>query len=71
MKEGFDENGEPTLAQLDDYKGTHSDEKKRVIKWVIISGLVVGAIFALARWYFWDKGEPDLNSGDRIIIKHY
>ncbi|NPA82435.1 MAG: hypothetical protein GXO31_07475 [Epsilonproteobacteria bacterium] len=70
MKEGFNEYGEPTLREMDDYKGTHSEEKKNVIKWVIISGLILGAVFALARWYFWDAGEPDLNR-DQVIIKHY
>ena len=71
MREGFDENGEPTLTKMDDYKGIESEEKKKIIKWVIISGFIVGALFALARWYFWDKGEPDLNKNDKIIIKHY
>ncbi len=70
MKEGFDENGEPTLREMDDYKGTHSKEKSETIKWVIISGIILGIVFALARWYFWDVGEPDLNKGEKII-KHY
>ena len=69
MREGFDENGEPTLTRIDDYKGTHSNEKKKIIRWVIISGIILGAMFALARWYFWDKGEPDLNRNDIIILK--
>ncbi len=70
MKEGVDENGEPTLREMDDYKGTHSKEKSETIKWVIISGIILGIVFALARWYFWDAGEPDLNKGEKII-KHY
>lgn len=71
MREGFDENGEPTLSKLDDYRGNHSEEKKKIIRWVIISGLAVGALFALARWYFWDKGEPDLNKNDIIKIRKF
>ena len=71
MREGFDEYGEPTLTQMDDYKGEESQEKKKIIRWVIISGIIVGVLFALVRWYFWDKGEPDLNKNDKIIIKHY
>ncbi len=61
MKEGFDENGEPTLTELDDYKGTHSAEKRRVIRWVIVSGLVLGVFYAMARYYFWNAGEEELN----------
>jgi len=71
MREGFDESGEPTLTNIDDYKGTHSDEKKKIIRLVIISGLIVGSMFALARWYFWDKGEPELDIKKSETIKHY
>lgn len=66
MKRGFDENGEPTLTKLDDYNEI-PPEKKSIIKWVILSGLILGAFFALAKWYFQDKGEPDLNKNDVII----
>jgi hypothetical protein len=71
MREGFDENGEPTLTKIDDYLGKESKEKKDAIKWVIISGLILGVVFTAARLYFWDKGEPDLNTDDKIVIKHY
>ena len=71
MKKGFDEFGEPTLTKLDDYRGEESQEKKEVVRWVIVSGIIIGVLFALARWYFWDKGEPDLNKNDKIIIRHY
>lgn len=71
MREGFDERDEPTLTNIDDYKGVHSDEKRKIIKLVIISGLIVGSMFALARWYFWDKGEPELDIKKSETIKHY
>jgi len=60
MREGFDERGEPTIRELDDYKGTASPEKRRAIIWVIVTGLVLGVFYALAKHYFKDVGEPEL-----------
>jgi len=70
-KEGFDEYGEPTLRELDDYKGTQSKEKSKTIMWVIISGLVLGVFYALARYYFWNAGEKELNIPQEQRIRHY
>ena len=71
MKEGFNEYGEPTLEKMDDYKGTHSKEKKEIIKWVIISGLILGAFYAAARLYFWNAGEKELTIPKEQKIIHF
>ena len=36
---------EPTLNGIEDYDGNESPEKRRIIWIVIISGLIIGAIF--------------------------
>lgn len=38
---------EPTLAKLDDYNGTESTEKRLTIWIVILSGLLIGAIYGI------------------------
>jgi len=71
MREGFNEYGEPTLTQMDDYKGTHSLEKRKMIRWVIVSGLILGLFYAAARLYFWDKGEKEISIPKEQRIMHY
>ncbi len=71
MKHGFDEHGEPTLTRMDDYGKRAPKEKREIIKWVIISGLVLGVFYAMARYYFWDAGEKELNIPQEQKIKHY
>ena len=70
-KEGFNEYGEPTIEELDDFKGTASKEKKRAIMWVIITGLVLGVFYALAKHYFKDVGEPEIEVPQEQRILHY
>jgi len=38
---------EPTLAQLDDYNGQESNEKRLTVWIVILSGLLIGAIYGI------------------------
>jgi len=71
MKEGFNEHGEPTLRELEDYKGKASPEKRRTIIWVIITGLVLGVFYALAKNYFKDVGEKELNVPQEQRIMHF
>ncbi len=71
MKEGFNEHGEPTLRELEDYKGKASPEKRRAIMWVIITGLLLGVFYALAKNYFKDVGEKELNVPQEQKILHY
>lgn len=40
------EDSEPTLEKLDDYNGKESPEKRKTIWLVVLSALVIGAIFA-------------------------
>ena len=70
-KEGFNEYGEPTIEELDDFKGTASKEKKQAIMWVIITGLVLGVFYALAKNYFKDVGEPEIEVPQEQRILHY
>ena len=70
-KEGFNEYGEPTLEEIDDFKGTASKEKRRAIMWVIITGLVLGIFYALAKNYFRDVGEQEINIPQEQRILHY
>jgi hypothetical protein len=39
-------NFEPTLRRIDDYNGTETKEKKRIIRNVIIGLLVAGGIYS-------------------------
>ena len=71
MKQGFDENGEPTLNHMDDYGKKAPKEKREIIKWVIVSGLVLGVFYAMARYYFWDAGEKELSIPQEHKIRHY
>lgn len=38
---------EPTLTKLDDYNGTESNEKRLTVWIVILSGLLIGAIYGI------------------------
>ncbi|MCF6244319.1 MAG: hypothetical protein L3J43_04730 [Sulfurovum sp.] len=38
---------EPTLEQLEDYNGNESKEKRLTVYIVILSGLLIGAIYGL------------------------
>jgi len=40
-------NSEPTLSTLEDYNGKESKEKRRTIWVVILSGLLLGVIYAV------------------------
>jgi hypothetical protein len=44
--------GEPTLSQIDDYNGTATPEKKRLVRNIIIGLLVVSAIYGLIKFNF-------------------
>ncbi len=44
---------EPTLDQIEDYN-TLKGEKKRIVWAVIIAGLIIGVIFATAKWVYSD-----------------
>jgi hypothetical protein len=44
--------GEPTLAQIDDYNGNESPEKKRLIRNIIIGLIVVSALYAVVKFNF-------------------
>ena len=41
------QNNEPTLQSIEDYNGTESTEKKLTIWIVILSGLLIGSIYAI------------------------
>ena len=55
---------EPTLKEMEDYKKL-SGEKRRVVIAVILSGLIVGGIFAIAKSVY---GSPDdeVKTGEKI-----
>ncbi len=44
--------GEPTLSQIDDYNGTASPEKQKLIRNIIIGLLVVSAIYGVIKFSF-------------------
>ncbi len=71
MKEGFNEYGEPTLQKLDDYGKKAPKEKRKAIIWVIVTGLVLGVFYALAKNYFKDVGEKELSVPQEQRILHY
>jgi len=44
--------GEPTLSQIDDYNGTATPEKKKLVRNIIIGLLVVSAIYGFVKFSF-------------------
>ncbi len=62
---------EPTMSQIDDYDGPGSESTRRGVKWTIISGLVIGAIYACARIYFWDMGVDGIEQPVPTDIRRY
>lgn len=48
---------EPSLDKIDDYNNKESKEKNKTIKIVILGILVVGAIYAGAKYYFSDVSD--------------
>ena len=44
--------GEPSLDQIDDYNGTESPEKKRLVRNIIIGLLVIGAVYSAIKFNF-------------------
>ncbi|BCD67279.1 hypothetical protein [Nitratiruptor sp. YY09-18] len=70
-KEGFNEYGEPTLREIDDYKGKASPEKRRAVMWVIITGLTLGVFYALAKNYFKDVGEKEYKIPQEQKIRNF
>lgn len=44
--------GEPTLGQIDDYNGTETPEKKKLVRNIIIGLLVVGAMYGVVKYNF-------------------
>jgi hypothetical protein len=45
-------NSEPTLAGIEDYNNTESDEKRKTVKMVILLGLVIGCLYTGAKFMF-------------------
>ncbi|BCD61326.1 hypothetical protein NitYY0826_C0165 [Nitratiruptor sp. YY08-26] len=70
-KEGFNEQGEPTLRELEDYEGKASPEKRKAIMWVIITGLLLGVFYTLAKHYFKDVGYEEVKIPQAERILHY
>lgn len=64
-------NSEPAMSQIDDYDGPGSEETRKGVKWTIISGLVIGIIYAIARLYFWDMGVDEVKQPVPADIRRY
>jgi len=45
-------NGEPTLSQIDDYNGTATPEKKKLVRNIIIGLLIVSAVYGFIKFSF-------------------
>ena len=44
--------GEPTMSQIDDFNGTATEEKNRLVRNIIIGLLVVSAIYGVVKFTF-------------------
>jgi len=44
--------GEPTLSQIDDYNGTATPEKKKLVRNIVIGLLIVSAIYGFIKFNF-------------------
>jgi hypothetical protein len=44
--------GEPTLGQIDDYNGTESPEKRKLVRNIIIGLLLVGAVYSAVKYNY-------------------
>ncbi|WP_456402300.1 hypothetical protein [Hydrogenimonas sp.] len=64
-------NNEPTMSQIDDYDGPGSERTRKGVRRAIVSGLVIGAIYAAARLYFWDMGVDEVARPDTPVIRRY
>jgi hypothetical protein len=63
-----DMNNEPTLQDMDDYRGEESQEKRKTIWYVIAIGLLIGVVYTGAKFYF--AGDEPLNKND-IVVRNY
>ncbi len=62
-------NSEPTLEEIEDYNGKESKEKRMTIWIVILSGLLIGAIYTIIQTN--SSVEDQQNNIEKIgIIKH-
>jgi len=59
---------EPTLESIEDYNGNESIEKRRTIWIVIISGLLIGAIYTYLQF---NSKVDDQISNTKDMIKVY
>ena len=64
--------GEPTLHQIDDYNNNETPEKRRTVRLVVVSILIVGAIYAYAKYtysmpsdYIGTPENPGINTARR------
>ncbi|MRI82960.1 MAG: hypothetical protein C6I00_00930 [Nitratiruptor sp.] len=71
MRQGFDEHGEPTLHKLDDYGQRAPEPKRKAVFWVIVTGLILGVFYALAKHYFKDAGIQEVQIPQEQRIFHY
>jgi uncharacterized membrane protein YidH (DUF202 family) len=44
--------GEPTMAQIDDYNGNESPEKRKTVRLIIIGLLVLSMVYGLVKYNF-------------------
>ena len=63
-------NNEPTLESIEDYN-TLKGSKKRVVWTVILSGLIIGALFVAAKMYYGDPHDslPVEESMGKVPLK--
>ncbi len=64
------DNNEPTLSKIDDYD-TLKGEKKKTVWIVILAGLLIGAIFVGARYFYGETNEsiPVEESIGKVPVK--
>ena len=56
--------GEPTLNDMDDYNKL-TDHKRKVVIAVILSGLIIGAIFAIAKTIY-GPSDDAVQTGEKV-----
>jgi predicted secreted protein len=58
---------EPTLQGIEDYNNNESDEKRKTVRLVIITGLIIGLFYTIAKTNF-NSVEDEISTKSGINV---
>ncbi len=62
-------NNEPTLEGIEDFDNNESQEKRSIVKMVVIGLLIIGAIYAASKAYFSQVSDEIDTSSNPAVYK--